>query len=64
MEEKYDVDIGYDKQNQSYIKESEPIYTLQLDEINELIKKLNTYGLILLKANLKGMITQKEFLED
>ncbi len=64
MEEKYDVDIGYDKQNQSYIKESEPIYSLRLDEINEMIKRLNADGLIMLKANLKGMTTQKEFLAD
>jgi transcriptional regulator with XRE-family HTH domain len=64
MEEKYGVDTVYNKSNQSYIKESEPIYTLQLDEINEMIKKLNANGLIMLKANLKGMITQKEFLVD
>lgn len=64
MEEKYDVDIGYKKLNQSYIKESEPIYALQLDEINEMIKKLNTNGLFMLKAILRGLGTQKEFLVD
>ncbi len=64
MEEKYGVDIGYEKLNQSYIKESEPIYALQLDEINEMIKKLNTNGLFMLKAILRGLGTQKEFLID
>jgi transcriptional regulator with XRE-family HTH domain len=64
MEEKYGVDIGYKKLDQSYIKESEPIYALQLDEINELIKKLNTNGLFMLKAILRGLGTQKEFLAD
>ena len=64
MEEKYGVDIGYEKLNQSFIKESEPIYALQLDEINELIKKLNTNGLFMLKAILRGLGTQKEFLAD
>jgi transcriptional regulator with XRE-family HTH domain len=64
MEEKYGVDIGYEKLNQSYIKESEPIYALQLDEINEMIKKLNTNGLFMLKAILRGFSTQKEFLAD
>ncbi len=64
MEEKYGVDIGYEKLNQSYIKESEPIYALQLDEINELIKKLNTNGLFMLKALLRGLGTQKEFTAD
>ena len=64
MEEKYGVNIGYEKLNQSYIKESEPIYALQLDEINEMIKKLNTNGLFMLKAILRGFGTQKEFLAD
>lgn len=64
MEEKYDVDIGHEKLSQSYIKESEPIYALQLDEINEMIKKLNTNGLSMLKAILRGLGTQKEFLVD
>ena len=64
MEEKYGVDIGYKKLDQSYIKESEPIYALQLDEINELIKKLNTNGRFMLKAILRGLGTQKEFLAD
>ena len=64
MEEKYGVNIGYEKLNQSYIKESEPIYALQLDEINEMIKKLNTNGLFMLKAVLRGLSTQKEFLAD
>ena len=64
MEEKYGVNIGYEKLNQSYIKESEPIYALQLDEINEMIKKLNTNGLFILKAILRGFGTQKEFLAD
>ncbi len=64
MEEKYGVDIGYGKLNQSYIKESGPLYALHLDEINEMIKKLNTNGLIILKAVLKGIGTQKEFSVD
>ncbi|MCR4288659.1 MAG: hypothetical protein NUV86_00135 [Candidatus Scalindua sp.] len=64
MEEKYGVDIGYEKLNQSCIKESGPIYALQLDEINEMIRKLNTNGLFVLKAILRGFGTQKEFLAD
>jgi transcriptional regulator with XRE-family HTH domain len=64
MEEKYGVDIGYEKLNQSFIKESEPIYALQLDEINEMINKLNTNGLFMLKSILRGIGTQKEFLVD
>ena len=64
MEEKYGVDIGYEKLNQSYVKESEPIYALRLDEINEMIKKLNTNGLFMLKAVLRGLSTQKKFLSD
>ena len=64
MEEKYGVDTGYEKLNQSYIKESGPIYALQLDEINEMIKELNTNGLFMLKAILRGLGTQKEFLVD
>jgi transcriptional regulator with XRE-family HTH domain len=64
MEEKYGVDIGYEKLNQSHIKESESIYALQLDEIDEMIKKLNTNGLFTLKTILKGLSTQKEFLAD
>jgi transcriptional regulator with XRE-family HTH domain len=64
MEEKYGVDIGYEKLNQSYIKESESIYALQLDEIDEMIKKLNTNGLFTLKTILRGLSTQKEFSAD
>ena len=64
MEEKYGVDIGYEKLNKSHIKESESIYALQLDEIDEMIKQLNTNGLFTLKAILRGISTQKEFLSD
>lgn len=64
MKDKYNVDIEYEKLNQSYIKESEPIYALQLDEINETIKRLNSNGLLMLKAILRGLTTQKEFLID
>ena len=64
MEEKYGVDIGYEKLHQSFIRESGSIYALELDEINEMIKKLNTNCLFVLKAILKGLCTQKEFLAD
>ncbi|ODS33155.1 MAG: Helix-turn-helix domain protein [Candidatus Scalindua rubra] len=64
MKEKYGVDIEYEKLNQSYIKESESIYIFQLEEINEMIKRLNSNGLFMLKAVLKGLTTQKEFLTD
>jgi transcriptional regulator with XRE-family HTH domain len=64
MKEKYGVDIEYEKLNQSYIKESESIYALQLDEINEMIKRLNSKGMFMLKAILKGLTTQEEFLID
>ncbi len=64
MEEKYGVDIVYKKLDQSYIKESDSIYALQLDEIDEMIKKLNTNGLFTLKTILRGLSTQKDFLED
>lgn len=64
MKEKYGVEIEYEKLDQSYIKESEPIYTFQLEEINEMIKRLNGNGLFILKAILKGLTTQKEFLTD
>ena len=64
MKEKYGVDIEYEKLNQSYIKESESIYALQVDEVNEMIKRLNSNSLFMLKAILKGLTTQKEFLID
>ncbi|MFQ5685611.1 MAG: hypothetical protein ACE5GV_03020 [Candidatus Scalindua sp.] len=64
MKEKYGVDIEYEKLNQSYIKESESIYVLQLEEIEEMIKRLNNNGLFMLKVILKGLATQEEFLTD
>ena len=64
MKEKYGVDIAYERLDQSYVKESEPIYSFQLGEIDEMIKRLNGNGLFILKAVLKGLINQKEFLID
>ena len=64
MEEKYGVDIGYKRTDQSFVKESEATYTFQLEEINEMIKSLNGNGLFTLKNILKGLVTQKEFLLD
>lgn len=64
MEEKFEIDFDHKKPDHSFIKESDASYDIRLEDITEMIKKLNNNGMFILKAVLKGLINQKAFLNN
>lgn len=64
MEEKFGVNLDYEKLNNFIIKEKTQDFVVQEEEVIEMIKRLNSDGMIILKTVIKGLISQKLLLKD